>query len=1143
MCGIFAVLRDPTTSDLPSLSVLESLVDAAQQSALSGEPVSGFTQAAGQLESLNEQLKGTSGVRLLLSAPDFADRLTAVVGEIDARIGQVESSLDAGELGPTVSLEALNSALVALKDATWAIGRDRLRTASCVGELAAVGRGEVPSASSIDAYTSIQLALSAIDRLEVRGRDSAGIGVLVDGFGQLDVEFETQLAAREDPLFLSGAVHRSGETVAFVYKAAAEIGALGDNVKTLRAEITNDVLLRRLVSTPGTEVSIVSHTRWASVGTVSEPNAHPIDSTEVHRAGSCYVMSALNGDVDNYAALKAANSLEVADEITTDAKVIPVLVGRRVDNGEELVSAFRSTVDEFVGSVAIVSATAQEPERILLAVKGSGQGCYVGFAKGAFLVASEPYGLVEECSSYIRMDGETASPISGKSGQVVELRRQGAGTLSALRRFSYGGEELPVAENELVSPEVTTRDIDRGSAPHFLLKEISESPQSVRRTTRGKISEQNGRLSVTLAEEALPTAIREALKAGTLRQVISIGQGTAAIAARTVVTMLERVAPGAIAVSTRPATELSGFGLRDDMSDTLVIAVSQSGTTTDTNRTVDLVRSRGAKVIAIVNRRQSDLTDKSDGVFYTSDGRDIEMSVASTKAFYAQVTAASLLALAIAQTIGDYDRQEAEGLLKAFRALPTAMQTVLERRPSISAAARTYAPSKKSWAIVGNGPNFIAAQELRIKLSELCYKSIASDNTEDKKHIDLSAEPMILVCAAGLSGATAADVAKEVAIYRAHKATAIVIASEGATFDAAMATISVPAVHPVIDFVLSTMAGHIFGYEAALAIDSQSHMVRAVRAALDDAASLHASDDDELLAHVRAALYLPSQAVLAALRSGSLDGHLEPSTAVNMVSLLRYATGILPLDSLEIEMGRPVSPQDMLSDLAAALSRAIDELTRPIDAVKHQAKTVTVGISRTEDTFADSEFVQEVINAGAIRDRLSYRSLRMLAALGPAVDEVVGYTRYEVDGDVTDDDASIRVVDRGGVSTGITSRADVDPRLTGTKHRAAYERMVTVGRGQRDGRPFVIVPEMKDQQVTGITLVHVKFAESLSAETAKGVLTGYRNRYSALVDAVTETESSFDDHVLSTLPILTLLVEPVWILAQQWRSNPQGTGS
>src|SRR5699024_7086180 len=110
---------------------------------------------------------------------------------------------------------------------------------------------------------------------------------------------------------------------------------------------------------------------------------------------------------------------------------------------------------------------------------------------------------------------------------------------------------------------------------------------------------------------------------------------------------------------------------RPDMSDTLVIAFSQSGTTTDTNRTVDLVRSRGAHVISIVNRRASDLADKSDGVLYTSDGRDIEMSVASTKAFYSQIAAGFLLADALIGEIVDEvgHRRERSEILAALRRL------------------------------------------------------------------------------------------------------------------------------------------------------------------------------------------------------------------------------------------------------------------------------------------------------------------------------------------------------------------------------------------------------------------------------------------------------------------------------------------
>ena len=166
---------------------------------------------------------------------------------------------------------------------------------------------------------------------------------------------------------------------------------------------------------------------------------------------------------------------------------------------------------------------------------------------------------------------------------------------------------------------------------------MSEAPASFRKTLRGRIVERAGRLDVRLPPETLSPAVVDRLRAGSIRRVLVIGQGSAHVAGRSLARALRDAMGPAIplAVEAVTATELSGFGLTGDMSDTLVVAISQSGTTTDTNRTVDLARSRGAVVIAIVNRRQSDLVDKSDGVLYTSDGRDVEMSVASTKAFYA----------------------------------------------------------------------------------------------------------------------------------------------------------------------------------------------------------------------------------------------------------------------------------------------------------------------------------------------------------------------------------------------------------------------------------------------------------------------------------------------------------------------------
>ena len=145
------------------------------------------------------------------------------------------------------------------------------------------------------------------------------------------------------------------------------------------------------------------------------------------------------------------------------------------------------------------------------------------------------------------------------------------------------------------------------------------------------------------------------------------------------------------------------------------------------------------------------------------------MSVASTKAFYAQVAAGFLLACAIAEWFGAaVDPARRSELLGALERLPEAMAGVLAARPRIADIAQRLAPSRRHWATVGNGRNRLAAEEVRIKLSELCYRSVACDITEDKKHIDLSAEPLTLVCAAGLDRSTARDVAKEVAIYAAH---------------------------------------------------------------------------------------------------------------------------------------------------------------------------------------------------------------------------------------------------------------------------------------------------------------------------------------------------------------------------------------
>ncbi len=431
--------------------------------------------------------------------------------------------------------------------------------------------------------------------------------------------------------------------------------------------------------------------------------------------------------------------------------------------------------------------------------------------------------------------------------------------------------------------------------------------------------------------------------------------------------------------------------------------------------------------------------------------------------------------------------------------------------------------------------NRIAAAEVRIKASELCYKSISFDATEDKKHIDLSAEPLVVVCAAGLQGSNADDVAKEIAIYRAHRAAPIVIANDGERrFTAALETIPVPVVHADVAFVLSAMAGHLFGYEAALAIDASARPLREARAAIQFAVSA-ADGGLDVLARLQPAIEGPAATFLDGVRVGGYDGHLEAGTAVRIASLLRYATGIVPLDVYQVEHGAVGTPSRVVEDLTAALTAGIEELTRPVDAIKHQAKTVTVGISRSDEELLQVALVREVLAAGAARDALSYRALRTLVALDPAVEQIVGFTRYRIEGDVDADDATIHVVDRGGISVDLRSRTDDDPRLVGTKHRVATQREVTVARGRRDQRTVIIVPEVKDNETVGVTLLQARFVEHLPADVARTVLQGYQGRYGALRDAVTETTPTFDDSRLAGFDVVDLLTEPVYVLADRWR--------
>ncbi|MDE2692166.1 MAG: SIS domain-containing protein [Acidobacteriota bacterium] len=1144
MCGIVGILMRPHPGPaIDSRELLEGLAAAGRAAgaavrdsgrAEAQELASSLSAAASGLADWDRRLRARPAVRSLVRDESLRAAIADALAPCSAAVSRLQVSLDAGAARfGDAGLEAVNRAAAALADAEWAIRRDRLRTAVEVDALVPAGVSD----AGLDVLIAVQQAFSSLDRLEIRGRDSAGLFLLLSGHGvdPDDPAIRAELDGRAgDPLFGHRAVLLSGARIGLVYKCAEEIGELGDNVRFLRDAVASDPLLAAAVGSPDVEAAVLGHTRWASVGRINEANAHPLNDAE----RPPQVIAAINGDIDNHADLTVLESLEFDSRITTDAKVMPVLMSRRLAGGDTAFDAFRATVAAFEGSLALGALTWDDPSRLYLATQGSGQGLYVGLADHAFVVASEPYGLVEESSTWLRLDGEAEPDRAGAGwGQIAVLDADRAGELEGIERYSAGGSPLPLVPEELDHAEITTRDIDRGEFPHFLLKEISEAPRSVRNTVRGKLREDaTGRLRVSVGEPTLPEVVARGLREGAVARIVVTGQGTAAVAGQGIAVAIEgRLRERGLSrprVDAMPATELSGFHLAPDMRDTLVVAVSQSGTTTDTLRTVNLAQRRGARAIAIVNRRNSDLADRADGVLYTSDGRDVEMSVASTKAFYSQIAAGMLLAVAIADQVagGPDERPAADRLLRELRNLPGAMERTLTLRPAIAAAAREYAPRLRDWSVVGNGLDRIAAEEIRIKLSELCYKAIACDATEDKKHIDLSSEPLILVCATGVQGSTAADTRKEIDVYRAHRATPIVIASEGAAFPSAAAAIEVPEVPPELSFVLATVVGHLFGYYAALAIDDLARPLRAIRTAVDDVV---AGGKARPVARLREVAGADIDAVGEGLAGDRYDGNLHVGRAVRLAVALDGLRGAA--DGGE---------ENALGALRGALTPAIDDLTRHIDTIKHQAKTVTVGISRHDQTLGRMSLAAATHQAGSPEESISVEDRRTMNALDPFVDQVLGYVRYRLraggDGPPPGDDATIRVLRAGGLCRDLQSRTVRQPLLQGTKYAVAVEGRLMAARGRTDGRVFIVVPEFTDGGVSALVLIHVRFRERAEAPAMRRLLSDYRERYDGLRDHVLRKAPDFDDRLLAELPVEDLLIDPVAQLAERWRSAPTG---
>lgn len=1046
---------------------------------------------------LHAELCQAGGILRLTS--ELADLLERALN----RIGRITT-----ESGPNERLEQLAEMT---RDCTWQIREEVLRNVERVNSILPETLPAIGSTRSRHFVAwAVELVMENLDRLEVRGRDSAGISVQClmprdrSLLGSLLYRFdagrteETVNGVRREVTRATSEDDRP--VLTFVYKIANLVGRLGDNTAGLRNAVRGDDALWEVAAFTN-RVNIMAHTRWASNGIISLANCHPADGTlaGIDPEPTCNDREALfvlNGDVDNYHELVAtyvhAKGCEIHPSVTTDAKILPLFYRLGSDPSLSPAARFTTLMNNCDGSLAVVMQHPRFPHSLFLGQKGSGQSLFVGAGNDGLMLASEVYGLASRTRRSYALVG------TDKGGSQVILRADQSPE-------DLEGRYLAIPEAFRLKAEqiyIHSRDIYRGNYDYYFEKEINEAPASVRKTIKGKYRKVEGKIAFNVDGRGTLGGLLGRLRDPGLppiRRIMVIGQGTASVAAKGVAYLLERaLARTRIGVSSSKASEMSGFLSDQPLSDMLLIAISQSGTTTDTNRTVDVAGAQGAWIHAIVNRRNSPLVSKSDSHLYTSDGRDVEMAVASTKAFYSQITAGKLVSLLLAQEMKSLSEKEIALEIEELERLPSDIEWVLNQSDLIRECAEAFGPGSRNWAVVGNGPNKIAADEIRIKLSELCYKSIPCDFTEDKKHIDLSTEPATIVVANDLPEQLVQDTAKEVAIFKAHNGKPIVFCARGEERfrEHAERVIELPLTGAGLGFVSATVAGHLWGFHAAKAIDASAEVLRNLRALLGGMLDRPETWDEE---RVKSDL----DSAMNVIASGAMNASLPASTAA---ALAMFQSSL----SANTELNE--DPRSTLQRGIVILNQAVEDMTRPIDTIRHQAKTVTVGISRPQEVLPPL-LVRALRELSVSPSEIREPDRRVLGAVSSIISLVEGGLLYRVLGaadgaplGATVEMPYIRLVERSGMCVGKPSRYD-EPRPAGGSKRTALrlERCVWTA-GPSGEENLVLIPLFDEQELEcrSIVLFHLAFVAEAPVQQKLNVLRALGNRYDEMIERLGE---------------------------------------
>ncbi len=477
---------------------------------------------------------------------------------------------------------------------------------------------------------------------------------------------------------------------------SAGISVVDEKIKTYKCKGKIGDLEKHIKGKDLNGVIGIGHTRWATHGEPNDTNAHP------HKSQHGHFIIVHNGIIENYVRLKNKLTERGYKFYTeTDTEVLANLIEYIYLYGKiSAEQAVRLALRKVVGAYGLVIICVDEPEQLIAARKGS--PLVIGIGEDEYFIASDATPIVEYTKSVVYLNDNNIAVVT------------------------KGELNLKTIDNNILTPKIQTLDldigeIDKGDFEHFMLKEIFEQSRSIRDTFRGRISKERNTIHLGGLHEVMPKLVNA-------RRIIIIGCGTSWHAALIGEYLFEEFAR--IPVEVEYASE---FRYRNPVIhiDDVVIVISQSGETADTLAAVNQAREAGALVLGICNVAGSSIPRETQGGVYTHAGPEI--GVASTKAFTAQVTVLTMMAMLIGKKRFILDEKKYEKFITELLRIPSKIEEILKNNDLYKKVAGLYVNSN-NFIYLGRGYFFPVALEGALKLKEISYIHAEGYPAAEMKH-------------------------------------------------------------------------------------------------------------------------------------------------------------------------------------------------------------------------------------------------------------------------------------------------------------------------------------------------------------------------------------------------------------------------